>query len=60
MDTYLTLKDLQVRLGNRSRSAIYLDLAAGRLPQPIKLGAKLYWPESGIDAHLLSLNEGGA
>ncbi len=52
---YLTLTELRAKLGNRSRSAIYADLAAGRLPQPIKLGGRVYWPENEIDAHLRSL-----
>lgn len=55
MDTYLTLNDLRAKLGNRSRSAIYADLAAGRLPQPIKLGGRIYWAEGDIDAHLRGL-----
>lgn len=42
MQTYLTLNELRAKLGNRSRSAIYADLAAGRLPQPIKLGGRIY------------------
>jgi prophage regulatory protein len=49
---YLTFTELRAKLGGRSRSAIYLDLAAGRLPQPVKLGGKLYWPEGDADAHL--------
>lgn len=49
---YLTLAELSAKIGNRSRSAIYIDLQAGRLPQPIKLGGRLYWPEGDIDAHL--------
>lgn len=52
---YLTLSELRAKLGNRSRSAIYADLAAGRLPQPIKLGGRIYWPEAEIDAHLRNL-----
>lgn len=52
---YLTLTELRAKLGNRSRSAIYADLAAGRLPQPIKLGGRIYWPEGDIDAHLRAL-----
>jgi len=52
MQIYLTLKELSAKLGGRSRSAIYLDLETGRLPKPIKLGGKLYWPEHEIDAHL--------
>jgi predicted DNA-binding transcriptional regulator AlpA len=59
-DRYLTLLELRSKLGNRSRSAIYLDLAAGRLPQPIKLGGRLYWPEGEIDAHLRNLRNGEA
>lgn len=58
MQTYLTLNQLRVKLGNRSRSAIYLDLKAGRLPQPIKLGGRIYWPEGDVDAHLRNLAEG--
>ena len=58
MQTYLTLTELRVKLGNRSRSAIYLDIKAGRLPQPIKLGGRIYWPEGDVDVHLRSLAEG--
>ncbi len=57
---YLTLSELRAKLGNRSRSAIYNDLAAGRLPQPVKLGARLYWAESEIDAHLRNLRDKAA
>ena len=56
-DRYLTLADLQAKLGGRSRSAIYADLAAGRLPQPFKLGARNYWSETEVDAHLRKLRE---
>ena len=57
MQKYLTLNELRAKLGGRSRSAIYLDIAAGRLPQPIKLGGRLYWPEDDVDSHLRSLRE---
>lgn len=57
MQTYLTLTELRAKLGNRSRSAIYADLAAGRLPQPIKLGGRVYWPEGDVEAHLRNLHE---
>lgn len=60
MARYLTLSELRAKLGGRSRSAIYLDLEAGRLPQPIRLGGRLYWPEDEIDAHLRSLRDGEA
>jgi predicted DNA-binding transcriptional regulator AlpA len=52
---YLTLRQLRAKLGGRSRSTIYLDLALGRLPQPVKLGGRLYWPEEAIDAHLRAM-----
>ena len=52
MQTYLTLNEVRARLGGRSRSAIYTDLAAGRLPQPLKLGGRIYWPSDEIEAHL--------
>jgi prophage regulatory protein len=54
-DQYLTLSDLSRKLGNRSRSAIYLDVAAKRLPPPLKLGGRILWRESVIDAHLRAL-----
>ncbi|MCM2560922.1 AlpA family phage regulatory protein [Lutimaribacter sp. EGI FJ00015] len=57
---HLTLTELRTKLGNRSRSAIYADLAAGRLPQPIKLGGRIYWAEEDIDAHLRSLRDKAA
>jgi prophage regulatory protein len=59
MQQYLTLTELRSKLGGRSRSAIYLDLAAGRLPQPVKLGGRLYWPEGDVDAHLRSMMQNG-
>jgi len=57
MQRYLTLTELRAKLGGRSRSAIYTDLAAGRLPQPLKLGGRLYWPEADLEAHLRALSE---
>jgi prophage regulatory protein len=57
MQNYLTLNELRAKLGNRSRSAIYLDLAAGRLPQPVKLGGRLYFPDGDVDAHLRNLRD---
>lgn len=52
---YLTFTELRAKLGNRSRSAVYDDLAAGRLPKPLKLGGRNYWPEDELDAHLRAL-----
>jgi prophage regulatory protein len=60
MQTYLTLTELRAKLGNRSRSAIYLDLEAGRLPPPVKLGGRLYWPEGDVDAHLRTMRDKAA
>lgn len=57
---YLNLNELRAKLGNRSRSAIYTDLDAGRLPQPMKLGGRLYWSEGDVDAHLRNLREKAA
>ncbi|MCC1493701.1 AlpA family transcriptional regulator [Cognatishimia sp. F0-27] len=57
MEKYLTLTELRAKLGNRSRSAIYGDLAAGRLPQPIKLGGRIYWAETELDDHLRGLRD---
>ncbi len=57
MQTYLTLTELRAKLGGRSRSAIYTDLEAGRLPRPVKLGGRLYWPEGDVDSHLRDLRE---
>ena len=57
MQRYLTLTELRAKLGRRSRSAIYLDLELGRLPKPIKLGGRLYWPEGELDAHLHGMRE---
>ena len=57
MQNYLTLTELRAKLGNRSRSAIYIDLAAGRLPHPVKLGGRLYWPEGDVEAHLRAMSE---
>ncbi len=49
---YISFPELQAKIGGRSRSSIYRDLALKRLPQPIKFGARLYWVEADIDAAL--------
>ena len=54
---YLNFSDLQSKLGNRSRSSIYRDLELGRIPRPIKIGSRLYWPEADIDAAIAALAE---
>jgi prophage regulatory protein len=57
VQTYLTQKKLIEKLSGRSRSSIAADLAAGRLPPPIRLGRRLYWPEHVIDAHLAAMQD---
>ncbi len=52
MQRYLNFSELRAKLGGRSRSAIYIDLATGRLPPPLKLGGRLYWPEGDLEVHL--------
>lgn len=49
---YLNLNQLSQKLGGRSRSSIYRDVEAQRIPNPIKIGSRLYWIESSIDAYL--------
>ena len=54
----INFQQLQSKLGNRSRSAIYTDLEAGRLPKPIKMGRRSYWDEQKVDKRILELQEG--
>ena len=55
---YINFQQLQSKLGNRSRSAIYVDLEIGRLPQPIKMGRRSYWREHEVDQHIQNLQDG--
>ena len=57
MKNYITLTQLREKLANRSRSSIWNDIKAGRLPKPIKRGGRLYWPDGTIDSHLSSLED---
>ena len=52
---YINFQQLQSKLGNKSRSAIYVDLEIGRLPQPIKMGRRSYWREHEVDQHIQNL-----
>ncbi len=54
---YVSFKQLQEKLGNRSRSTIYVDLEKGRLPKPLKLGRSLYWESDALDQYLTALQE---
>lgn len=47
---YLNFNELRSKLGNRGRTSIYRDIDVGRLPKPVKFGARLYWIEAEIDA----------
>ena len=49
---YLTIRELGTMLGNRSRSAIYDDIKHQRLPQPTKLGGRIYWSQEEVEQHL--------
>ncbi len=53
---YITLGQLQTKLGGRGRTTIYRDIESGRLPKPTKIGARLYWAESDIDAAISELS----
>ncbi len=46
---YLSFTELRSKLGGRGRTTVYRDIAEGRLPQPIKLGGRLYWVEGQVD-----------
>ena len=46
---YLNFNELRAKLGNRGRTSIYRDIELGRLPKPLKFGARLYWREADID-----------
>ncbi|WP_243611643.1 helix-turn-helix transcriptional regulator [Shimia aestuarii] len=49
---YLSFSELRQKLGGRGRTTVYRDVEEGRLPQPIKLGGRLYWIESQVDEAL--------
>lgn len=46
----LNFNELRDALGGRGRTTVYRDIELGRLPQPIKIGGRLYWRESEIVA----------
>ena len=58
MATLLSFEAVREKLGNRSRSACYEDMACGRLPKPIKIGRRLYWQEEVIDQLIEKLGGG--
>ena len=54
---YLNFSELRAKLGGRGRTTVYRDIELGRLPNPIKLGGRLYWLESEVDAALNAQRE---
>jgi prophage regulatory protein len=54
---YLSLNELSSKLGGRSRSTIYCDVAIGRLPPLIRLGGRIYWDEDAVDQALKQSQE---
>lgn len=57
---YITLPQLQAKLGGRGRTTIYDDIKSGRLPKPRKLGGTNYWLESDIDALMMHEHQDAA
>lgn len=55
---YINMTQLRQKLGDRSRSSIIRDYKSGRLPEPIKFGSRLYWPEAEIDAAIAAHQAG--
>ncbi len=54
-DKYITLNQLRAKLAGRARSSIYLDIENERLPKPMKLGGRLFWSESAVNAAMAEL-----
>ena len=46
--TLISFPQLQDLLAGRSRSSIYRDLDAGRLPRPMRFGSRLYWDKAQV------------
>lgn len=49
---YITFNQLCEKLGGRSRSSIYRDLENGHIPNPIRIGKRLYWCEEEVEDFL--------
>ncbi|QPI84747.1 AlpA family phage regulatory protein [Rhodobacterales bacterium HKCCA1288] len=46
--TLINFAQLQSLMAGRSRSSIYRDLNAGRLPRPMRFGSRLYWDKAQV------------
>ncbi len=53
----LTMAEVREFLGGRSRSAVYSDIATGRLPQPFRFGGRIFWRADELQSHLDGLIE---
>lgn len=56
---YISFTELQNKLGGRGRTTIYRDVALGRLPKPMKIGARLYWDEAEVETAIQNLKQVG-
>ena len=54
---YLNLNQLSAKLGGRSRSSLYRDIEHGRIPEPLRIGGRLYWVERQGDEALSQQQE---
>jgi prophage regulatory protein len=45
----INTSQLRRKSGDRSRSSLYRDIDAGRLPAPFKIGGRNYWWEEEVD-----------
>ena len=52
----IRIKAVSEKLGGRSVSSIWADIAAGRLPKPVKLGGSSFWDEDEIDELIEKFN----
>lgn len=57
---YLSIPQLSAKLGGRSRSSIYRDVEAGRLPAPLRIGGRIYFDEAAVDEALSPLVVGSS
>ena len=49
MQKLINQNQLSKKLGDRSRSSIYRDVANKKLPEPIRLFGRLYWVDAAVD-----------
>lgn len=54
-ENLLTFAEVMHRRGVNSRTSVYRDIEEGRLPQPVKVGRRSFFPESEVDAHIAAL-----